>query len=182
MIQRILFVCTGNTCRSAMAEALFRKMLQDELGEAAAAIEVLSAGTWTFDGSAASPNAITVMAEAGIDLSGHRSRQITTDLLQSVDLILTMTEEQKEDVLQLAPTVGERLFTLIEFATAVNGLEDSAENDAVSSQNWPASRNINDPYGLSVADYRDCAAEIRGYLELVLQKIKGSQRGLDATP
>lgn len=124
MIKQVLFVCTGNTCRSSMAEALLRKMLKEDLGEKAATIHVVSAGTSAKSGDVAAQNAIVVLEKEGIDLRSHRARRITPEMVQTADLILTMTLEQKKSVLSLAPSTANKVFTLTEFAEGVKEIED----------------------------------------------------------
>jgi protein-tyrosine phosphatase len=128
MIKQVLFVCTGNTCRSSMAEALLRKMLKEDLGEKAATIHVVSAGTSARSGEVAAQNAIEVMEKEGIDLRSHRARRLTPELVQTADLVLTMTLEQKKSVLSLTPSIINKVFTLTEFAEGVKKIEDLIDN------------------------------------------------------
>ena len=107
-----------------MAESLLRKMLTENLGEKAAEITVLSAGTGAVAGESASSLAIEVMDREGIDLSKHRAKKLTAELVREADLILTMTLAQKRAVVGLVPMVKGRVFTLREFAEGMREIED----------------------------------------------------------
>lgn len=95
---RVLFVCTGNTCRSPLAEALARREL-DERG--IGGVEVRSAGIGAAPGSPASEGSLRVAERYGLDLSGHRSRPLTPELVESSDLVLVMSPAHLLRVLQL---------------------------------------------------------------------------------
>lgn len=115
MAYTILIVCTGNTCRSSMAEALLKKIIEDA-GEEKGRVEVISAGLAAIEGDPAAPQAVEAMKEEGIDLSAHRARKLTEELIEKADLILTMTEAHKKQVLFLEPRSYDRVFTLKEYA------------------------------------------------------------------
>lgn len=109
----ILFVCTGNTCRSPMAAAMFRRMLSDRLGGGrggleAHAVTVSSAGVAAGIGSAASDLAGGVMAERGVDLSGHRSQPLSAELINQADSIFVMTQNHFDTVVQMSPPARKR--------------------------------------------------------------------------
>lgn len=148
---RIVFVCTGNTCRSSMAEGLAKQWLLHNARHRND-IEVVSAGIAAIKGSAASPNAIEVMADIGIDISFHKARPFSAELAENSEYILTMTSGHKQVLIHMFPFIKGKVFTLAEFSGV--GGED-----------------VSDPFGQSADVYRQCAGEISKMIELALQKI-----------
>lgn len=117
--RRILFVCTGNTCRSPMASALAKKSLSDRLGCKPDELErfgqeVLSAGVFTAGGASATAEAVGAAAELGGDLKKHRSIKLTSGLIDSADLIFCMGRSHLDAVVRGAPGAAEKTFLLDE--------------------------------------------------------------------
>ena len=146
MVTSVLFVCTGNTCRSVMAEYLFRHQAEKVNLE----VDVASVGIQAFAGDTASENTLAALAEVGIDGSGHRSRRIHHLLLNEYDLILAMTNSHKQQLLQLAPDLQGKIFLLKEF------VKQGQELDAYIEKAY----DIADPFGGSLEVYRTSLGEI----------------------
>lgn len=112
----VLLVCTGNICRSALAERLGRAYLADALGEDAGAVRLVSAGVQAVVGSAMHPDSALVLRGLGGSPEGFVARQLVDDMAIDADLTLTMTRQHRRDVLRLAPRALARTFTLREAA------------------------------------------------------------------
>lgn len=140
----ILFVCTGNTCRSPMAAAILSKIAYDNDMD----LMIDSAGLMAEEGAPASDNAISAMIEMKIDISQHRAHQITNDDIIQADIILTMTEGQKMILEQAAPN---KTYTLAEFAGSYG--------------------DISDPFGGDLEEYKETAQEIYDLMVDVAEKI-----------
>lgn len=112
-MKNILFVCTGNSCRSVMAEGLFRKMAVDDTWR----FSVASVGISAVEGFPATPETVAAMKEEGIDVSDHRSRRLTPELAQTADWIFVMEKMHKDWILQTMPDVREKVHLVTEFSS-----------------------------------------------------------------
>jgi protein-tyrosine-phosphatase len=148
-IKTILFVCTGNSCRSVMAEGLLKKYLKDEGRDD---IEVASAGVRAIDGIEPTKEAIEVMRSEGADVSNHRSRGLTDELIKKADLILVMSAHHMDDIVNRVPEAASKVHMLKEQPCAC---EDTG---------------IEDPIGRPVSFYREVLAAIKKELKRILKE------------
>jgi tRNA threonylcarbamoyl adenosine modification protein (Sua5/YciO/YrdC/YwlC family) len=140
--KRVIFVCTGNICRSPMAEGLLRSKLK-QLGKDRL-VEITSIGVSAPLGMEASENAVRVMEEEGIDISGHKSRPLDAPLIKDADLIFVMEPKHKEIILAKVPQLSSKVYIL----------------------------NIKDPIGKPIEDYRQVLQSLKDELPRVLKLLE----------
>ena len=138
-MKTILFLCTGNVCRSPMAEGLFRHAVRGR-GE----FRVLSAGLGAMDGQPPTPHSVQAMREIGIDISRQRSRALTADMVAAADYIFGMTHSHVDTVALLFPPAAEKIFLLREFDDSLEVYE----------------KDISDPIGSPYDVYVECRNQI----------------------
>jgi len=161
MTRTVLFVCTGNTCRSAMAEGIFKKILK-ERKEDNSSFNILSAGISALTGMSPTPEAIKVMSEQDIDISRHHAQELREELIKKADLILVMANEHKEYIYKEFPFAQNKTFLLKKF---------TLNNKTESNQNNERNYEIIDPIGRKIEFYRIIARELKENLEKLLDKI-----------
>lgn len=153
-MNKIMFVCTGNVCRSAMANAYMQYLVNQRSDKSDFLIS--SCGINAVTGESATDFAILAMKNYNVDLSSHRAKNINDIDIENYDIILCMTDFQKNNVRTLYPKLSEKIFTLKEY---VNQYEKYLD--------------IDDPWGLSKIVYDDCAKEIVRSVDELLNKLVG---------
>lgn len=160
MIQRqsvclVIFVCTGNTCRSPLSEALFKKRLAERLGCAVAELPargflVISAGLAAMMGGGAAAEAVQVAGAYDADLSSHRSQPLTPELAAQADYLIAMTRAHVRALIEQNPRLGSRPRLLD-----------------------PQGEDVPDPIGHPQAVYEECGKRIWNHLEALLAELAG---------
>ncbi len=150
---RVLFVCTGNICRSPMAEAYFRHLCD---ADGLADIEVMSAGLCVFEGGQASDVALKVLEKENVVLDNFESSPVDESLLRDADAVVSMTNSHNLELKSLFPEDGNKFCTLLSY---VNSEED-----------------VSDPYGGDIAEYTACLEKMKPALHALLKHIKAEAR------
>lgn len=154
----VLFVCTGNTCRSPIAEKILKKIAEDANIE----IDVKSTGIAAIEGHTASKNARTVMKEYGTEV-GHQTKRISKGLLLWADLVLTMTMHHKKILIEQEPRLSDKIHTLKEYI---------ASQSEIKNEQLLPSLDVDDPFGGDLNRYRKTADEIEDSIKILIKMLK----------
>jgi protein-tyrosine phosphatase len=187
-----LFVCTGNICRSPLADVFMADRSRRLLG---GAVRVRSAGIAA--GRYLSPEAIETAREKGLDAGSLSPTQLTADLLREADVVVTMTRDHSAEVLDVAPEAAEKTFTLKELSWLLASLPASrptSERESVLARIAEAHRrrasgrvaapaeDVRDPLGLPMEVYREVAAEIEAGVDDLVLGLFGARDRAEASP
>ena len=182
----ILVVCTGNVCRSPIAEGLLRDALVERFGEHAA--HVTSAGTAGWEGDGAMKESVAAAAERGTDISGHVARKVTGTMVEHADLVVTMAAEHRDALSRFSPDTAHKTFTLkelvrlLETLPAAQGAEPASLPDRVAAADAaraagfkgnPHDGDVVDPLGMPMESYRAIAWELDEWVTRLVNGLFG---------
>jgi protein-tyrosine phosphatase len=187
----ILVVCTGNVCRSPIAEGMLRSILQTRFGDAAPS--VASAGTAGWVGSAADPSSIAAAAELGIDISAHRARHLELHDVADASLVLAMASEHRDAASRLFPGTVGRIFTLKELVLLLEELPEAPSSgqpdDVLTAQvsaadafrfgairDWRQDEDVMDPLGMRPDAFRAVARDLDEWCTRLVDGLFGRAR------
>ncbi len=172
--------CTGNTCRSSMAEGILKRKLEHTLG-GRGRFCVTSAGLSAFDGSPASDEAIRVMKEKGIDIASHRAKSVSREMVNDADLILVMTLTHKRTVLDRFPDAQGKVFTLKEYVSKDLALDEiTAELSDLQERIEKKKQSFSQMYGSRLEELNRRRAELREQLRETEREIEELHRRFDS--
>ena len=182
----ILVVCSGNICRSPVAEGLLRRGVQRRFGSDAPTVS--SAGTIGLEGSPATPESVQAASERGIDISAHVARRLTEAMIERADLLVCMAAEHRTAIATRLPSALDRTFTLKELARLLEHDAPAAPTSgdalgariatAAATRRGGAPRNpydedIVDPLGMPLETYRAIAWELDEWIDRLLAGLFG---------
>ena len=183
----VVVICTGNICRSPMAEGFLRSALERRFGAEAPTVD--SAGTQGWEGSPAQGESIVAAREREVDIEGHVARRVTRAHIDRADLVLTMAGEHRDDVVRSVPASAGRTFTLKELVRLLQALPPSepaaagtlavrvAEADALRRGGFPGNprdEDIADPLGQPQDTYRAVAWELDDWIHRLADGLYGA--------
>jgi protein-tyrosine phosphatase len=184
----ILVVCTGNICRSPIAEGLLRGALVARFGTLAP--NVASAGTFGMEGSGARAESVRAAAERGVDISGHVAREITGTMVEHATLVVTMAGEHRDAIARFSPDTAHKTFTLKELVRLLESLPNvapgvapdallkrAAEAEAKRENGFagnPHDLDVADPLGMPIDSYRAIAWELDEWTTRLVDGLYGA--------